>query len=212
MPTNIYLTVLSSDANPCNLLTPVSSYQTSGDALGSSEYSVLETKVASQLLSGTTTLDFDHLDDGTYFSSIGTQIMSVSRDIGIKDCITYYLNIPLQIAGDTTIVLLQLKLTGTAGDSDGWFGSKCEPASYQGQQPSWDSAWLEMLDTSGGNSTATTTGQPQWSWYAQDGTLYTLYICDWPGLGTSYENDDLFIMITDGANYPIHGGGQLPPC
>jgi hypothetical protein len=214
MPTNIYLTVLSSDANACNLLTPVSSYQTSGDALGSSEYSVVATQVASQLLSGTTTEDFNHLDDGTYFSSIGTQIMSVSRDIGIKDNIEYYLNIPLQFAGDTTIVLVQLKLRGTRGDSDGWYGSLCEPASYPGgqQQPAWDSAWLVMLDSSGGTSTATTTGQPQWSWYAQDGTLYTLYLCDWPGYGTSYENDDLFIMITDASNYPTHGGAQLPPC
>jgi hypothetical protein len=214
MPTNIYLTVLSSDNAPCTLLTPVSDYQTSGDALGKGEYSVIETKVASQLLSGTTTEDFNHLDDGTYFSSIGTQIMSVSRDIGIKTGKEYYLNIPLQFSGDTTIVIVQLKLKGTSTDSEGYYGSQCEPASYPGGQqlPVWNSAWLEMLDTSGATSTATTAGDPEWSWYAQDGTLYTIYLCDWPGYGTQMENDDLFIMICDASNYPTHGGAQLPPC
>jgi hypothetical protein len=46
-----------------------------------------------------------------------------------------------------------------------------------------------MLDTSAGTFIGTTTGPPvsngdqgfsQWSWYSQDGTLYSLYLCDWP--------------------------------
>jgi hypothetical protein len=211
MPTNIRLTVLSSDTNPCTLLMPLSSYQR-GDALGSGDYSVLETQVSSELLANTFTTDFYPLADGTWFPTHGTQIMSVNRDFGLHPCDTYYLNIPLQFAGDTTIVYVQLKLKGTETDSEGWYGSKCEPASYSGQQPGWSSAWLEMIDTSGGGTSATTTGDPKWSWYAQDGTLYTLYLCDFPGYGTQSENDDLYIMISDGANYPTHGGGQLPPC
>lgn len=213
MPTNIYLGSLTGTV-PCLVLPP-------NGSLGSDEYSIIASQVPATLLTDTTADDFNKLNDGTYIY-VGTQVLSVNRDIGIKDGDTYTLNIPLLLLGDLTIVTLQLKLTGTQDDSDAWYGSKCTPAVYPGQtqQPGWDSDWYLFVDsTSPYNATyTTTTGQPiavghqgwysQWSWYSQSGVLYSLYICDWSGGNGQQggdENDDLLVMITDGTNYPAKG-------
>jgi hypothetical protein len=210
MPTNIYLGSLTGTI-PCLVLPPTGS-------LGSDEYTIIANQVPATLLANTTAGDFNKLNDGTYIYG-GTQVMSVNRDLGIKDGDTYTLNIPLLLFGDSTLVTLQLKLKGTQDDSDGWYGSKCTPAVFPHQQPGWDSGWYLFVDsTSPYNATyTTTTGQPiaqgdqgwfsQWSWYSQSGVLYSLYICDWPGASGQGgdENDDLLVMITDGTNYPVKG-------
>lgn len=216
MPTNIYVTVLCDSyvAIPLTVLPPEGS-------VDPSNYTVGATVVNSQTLDSTTTEDFLQLNDGTWFATNGTQILSVNRDVGILKNHDYVMNIPLQFQGDTTIVYVQLQLKGTETDSYCWFGSKCEPAPDGGSpQASWNSDWFEMIDSTGANPrTATTTGNPitkgdsggwvsQWAWKTQKyGTIFSLYLCDSPG----GENDDLWVMITDATNYPIHGSPHLPP-
>jgi hypothetical protein len=184
MPTNIYLASLTPNVN-CSLLTPISSYQQQWGkkALSDSEYSVIATEVTGAASTGN-----DTINSGNFFVQ-GTQILSVSRDVGIKDRDTYCLNIPLQLSGDSTIVYVQLMLTGTSEDSDAWYGSECTPnpagspwiyrtaigGPGYGQQigndgsplpfvvqqlPAWDSPWYKFYDSGGSDGYTLLPGPP----------------------------------------------------
>jgi hypothetical protein len=177
MPTDISLVVLAESGN-CLVLTPSGS----GNTLSSSEYSIESTKVAARTFDAAWNYEADPYGSGYFFlnysngvlldSSGGNNlfqwIMSVNRDVGITDGDTYYLNIPLMIERDVTVVLVQLKLTGTRNDSNGWFGTKCTPfnaglpwdGTFQSsgagtiavsvsQQPAWDSDWILFGDSGG---------------------------------------------------------------
>lgn len=209
MPTNIYLACLNSSQTNCNLLTPLSDYQP-GTTLGSSEYSVVATQVSGQTLSDLTTNQFSQLAGDNSVFVQGSLILSVNRDVGIKKGDNYYFNIPLQLDGDTTIVYVQLKLRGTATDSDAWFGMKCTPdTDVSNQVGPWDSTWWEFNDTRSPSTPPVNKtypampsgGQGICAWYSQAYTLNSIYLCDSTPPGGSV-NDDLWIMITDAANYP----------
>lgn len=149
MPTNIYLASLTPNVN-CNVL-KLSDYQQGialNELLPASVYSVIESTVIAQSV---TTATSQALPSGSGFVQ-GTLILSVGRDVGVKNHHTYYLNIPLQLSGDPTIVYVQLKLIGTSTDSNGWFASKCTPDTA-------GEPWT-FIQRSAGPTTSTRTGPP----------------------------------------------------
>jgi hypothetical protein len=198
MATTINLAVLAASGTTCNVLS-LPEYQ-SGivNRMPADAYSVVASMagVPYDVSMGVV------LFDGRTVVVCGTSILSVSPP---DDGTTYSLNIPLQIAGDSTVVYVQLQLGTDPATSQNSYGSKCSPVSAKDgvyNEP-WDSMWYGFGDWNGLYVGTLLPGTPTncvgaWNWRTESGKVFQLYLFD----ATDGGAETLCVMITDHDNDP----------